>query len=259
LAVVWIPGVSALSSRDRSSSGDDEPGRTQRASGVRDRAAGRHQIVNDQQMPGGCGELRPLGIGRELAGAGQAALGGRERRGVRPAGGEVQHRRYPRRRPGPGQHPGGADRQPLDVLAAAPPGHSGGRGHRHQPDRSGRPAEQLLDRCGERSREHLGEIPATTLLVCEQAGPHGPGVGGGHGERRQPHGRGIGAVPTRAAQRPLAPRTQRPAGAGASDAAARQGQVGKEGDHAATVASGTSRRKSRPPICGQPFGLWTAS
>jgi hypothetical protein len=248
-----------LSSGNRGSAGHRDAGRAERAGGVRDRAAGRHQIVNDHDPAGGSAERhRSRRIRLELAGGGQPSLGGGQRRGVRSGGVDPEHGRDPRADPGAGENADGARRQALDVLATAPPGHRRGRGHRHQPDLRG-PVEQRLDRGGERRCQRAGEIPTAALLVSEQAGSGRSSVRRGHGQRRKALGNGVGAVPPRLAQGLQAPRAHGSAGIGASGASARQGQVGQHGDHAATVPLPGHPQKIRSGICGQRSGLWTTS
>jgi hypothetical protein len=194
----------------------------------------------------------------ELAGGGKASLGGGERRGVRSAGGHPQHRRDPRTDAGSGENSGSTHRKTLDVLATAPSGHRRHRGHRHQPDLP-RPVEQRLDRDGERGRQRAGEIPAAALLVAEQAGPGRSAVHRGHRERRKARRNRIGTVPARLPQRSQASRAHGSAGVGTSGAAAREGQVGQDGDHAATVPLPGHPQETRFGICGQRFGLWMTS
>lgn len=239
-----------MGSGDRSGTGHRDSGRPQGAGGIRDRAAGGHQIVNDHHPAGGSDQhRRSAPVRGELPGRGPPALERGQPRGVGATGGQPEHRRHPRTDPGPGEHPHGTGGETVDVLPAALPGDRPGRRHRDQPHLF-RAAQQHLDSGGERGRERAGEIPAPALLVGQQACPHRSRVRRGHRQRRKPGRTGIGTVRAGVVQGPAAPLAQRAAGIGAAGTAARQDQVGQVGVHAATVAPRRDLEKSRSGICG---------
>jgi len=250
LAVVWIPRVSASGTGYRGSAGHRDSGHPQGTGGVRDRAAGRHQIVNDHHRVGSSGQCRrSTDVGGELAGGSPAALDRGQGRGVGTVGGQPEDGRDPRDDPGPGEHRDRAGREPLDMLAAAPPGDRGSRGHRHQPNPVGA-AQHRGHRGGQRGCQHARQIPAAALLVGKQAGPRRSGVRSGDGQRWQPGRAGIRAVRAWLVQGAPAPQAQRPAGIGAADTTAREGQIGQYGEHATTVPPRINPEKSRCAICG---------
>jgi hypothetical protein len=239
-----------VGARNRGSARHHDSGRAQGAGGIGNRAAGRHQIVNDHHRPLGSGQRRRSSrIGGELARRGPPALDRGQRGAVRAVGGQPKNRRGLRDDPGPGESADRASGEPLDVLPAASPGHSRGRGHRDQPDQP-RPGKQRLDGGGQCDRQRRREIPAATLLVREQAGSHRSAVRGGDGQGRQPGRHRIGPVPAGMVQGPPAPPAHGSARVGAAGAAARQDEVGQHGDHATTVPVRVARGQSECAICG---------
>jgi hypothetical protein len=245
-----IPSVSALGPGDRGPTSHRDPGCPQGAGGIRDRAAGGHQIVDDHDPADGPDQLRRSTTVRgELPGRGPPALGRGQPCGVGSAGGQPEHGGHPRADPGPGEHPDRAYGETMDVLPAALPGDRPGRRDRDQPHLT-RPAQQHLHGGGERDRERTGEIPPSALLVRQQAGPGRSRVRSGHRQRRKAGRTGIRTVRARVMQSPAAPLAQRSAGIGAAGTAARQDQVGQDGVHAATVAPRTDAEQSRFAICG---------
>jgi hypothetical protein len=237
-----------LGARDRSAAGHRESRRPQRSGGIRDGAAGGHQIVNDHQQPSSSADSRDsLRVSGELAGRGNLPLRRAQARGVRPDCGEPEQRRDLDDHPGAAEDPGGARGQPLHVLPAAFPGDHRGRGHRHQPDR---PVGQLLYGQGQGASQDAGQVPPAPLLIGEQGGASRSGVVGGNGQWRQSFRCRIWPVPPRPAQRRLAPDAQRPAGVDASGATAREDQLGQKRDHAMTVAVVRRPRKAGSAICG---------
>jgi hypothetical protein len=228
-------------------------GRPQRPGRVGQRAARRDEVVHQHHRPTGHpARRRRRG---ELAGGGPAALDRAQRRGVRPLRREAQRRHHRGRQAGPAQHPGRDGGQPEHVLAAPAAGHPArGRDRdQHQPGR--RP--ELGHRRGQRPAQHAGQVTAAALLVGEQAGPGHPRVRRGDGQRGQP-GRGrFGPVRPRVGQRRPAARAERAAGAGAPGAAAGQGQVGQDGEHAATVPPAWAAAEGRIRDLWTTSGLWT--
>jgi hypothetical protein len=173
------PLVSALSPRDRGASGDRRAGRSQCRSCGRDRVPRRDEVIDDDDL---AGSDRPAGD--ELAGGRRAALGRRQPGRIRSRHGDHERRRHPRRDAPSAEHPDGAPRQPLDMLPAAAPRDRWCRRNRHQHQRARHLVRDLEDGSGQCGGQDAGEIPATPLLVGDQARAHRPGVAGADRDRR---------------------------------------------------------------------------
>jgi hypothetical protein len=220
-----------LRSGDRGRSGDgkahDAKGRRRSGDGV----ARRHQVIDDHH-PRGTGWSGPLGPGDELACRSDPALGSGEVGIVRPVGGQGQERGNPDGYAAPAQTAGRMPGQLLDVLAATATGHRVGGRDRNEPQRTVR---QLRDRRCQCGRQWPRQVAASPLLVRQQACPDEPGVVSGNHHRRQPHRGRVRTMLPRSGERPPAPHAEGPAGRGAADAPAWEGQIGQDGEHATTV------------------------
>jgi hypothetical protein len=177
--------------------------------------------------------------GDELARRDKPALCRGELGGVRPVGGQRENWSDLDGDTTPAKDAGCMPRQPLDVLAAATPGDRGGRRDRNEPQG---PVAQPADRGHQRGGQWPHQVAATPLLVRQQAGPHDPGVDRGHRHRRQTRRGRVRAMPARSGERLPAPPADGPAGGGATDAPAREGQIGQDGEHATTVPPSAGSR-----------------
>jgi hypothetical protein len=130
-------------------------------------------------------------------------------------------------------------RQPLDMLAAAAPGHSACGRDGHEPQRS---VAELAYRRGERTGQRAPHVAAAPLLVGEQARPGGSGVVGSHRDRGKPWWSRVGTMRPRSDDRLPTLHADGPTGSGTAGAPAGEGQIGQDGEHATTVPPSPGRR-----------------
>jgi hypothetical protein len=222
-----------------SGSADDRKARASEGRGRSgDRVAGRHQVVDDDH-PRRSGRSALAGASDELAHRSGSALRRRQLDAVRPVCGQPENRRDAGGDAAPAQGAGRVPGQPLDVLSTPAAGRRNGGRNRDQPHRTG---VHLDHSCCQRERQRPRQIATLALLVRQQARPHDAGVGPRHRYGRQTRRGRVRTVSPRAGERLPAPLADGPAGIGASDARAREGQIGQDGEHATTVPPSAGSR-----------------